>query len=192
LRTTHAFWRTPSGQWRIAPLSGPDQGWKDIRKSSPPMSELRFGDFDGDGATDVLSVQGGRWAISSAGAGRWRTLNPRLGDDVRGLYIADIDQNGIDDLLRVRYEAPAPSTSFRETYEWQVSYDGRTDWKPLKEYSWSTRGPIAPPAPMFAGRFGKAPGGAVLTIDRKGIGRFHGRAEARAGGAADWISRFAY
>jgi hypothetical protein len=192
LRATHAFWRTPTGQWRIAPLSGPDQGWKDISRSSVPMSELRFGDFDGDGATDVLSVQGGRWAISSAGAGRWRNLNPRLGDDVRGLYIADIDESGIDDLLRVQYEAPAASTSFRETYEWQVSYDGRTAWKPLKKYSWSTRGRIAQPAPMFAGRFGKGPGDAVLTIDRKGIGRFHGPAATRAGGGADWVSRFAY
>jgi hypothetical protein len=192
LRTTHAFWRTPSGQWRIAPLSGPDQGWEDAAKSSLPMSELRFGDFDGDGATDVLSVQDGRWAISSAGAGRWRNLNPRLGDEVRGLYIADIDANGIDDLLRVKYEAPSASTSSRETYEWQVSYDGRTAWRPLKKYSWSSPGGTAPPAPVFAGRFGKAPGDAVLTIDGKGIGHFHGPAERRAGDAADWVSRFAY
>ena len=36
-----------------------------------PMSALRFGDFDGDGVTDVLAKENGRWAISSGAALPW-------------------------------------------------------------------------------------------------------------------------
>src|SRR6266511_3794854 len=35
-RTTHAFWRTPSGQWKITTLTGANQGWKDVGSSSFP------------------------------------------------------------------------------------------------------------------------------------------------------------
>lgn len=57
-RTTHAFRRTPSGEWLVTSLSAP--AWQHAQSSSFPMSKLRFGDFTGDGVTDVLAVQNGK------------------------------------------------------------------------------------------------------------------------------------
>jgi hypothetical protein len=62
------------------------------------MSDLRFGDFTGDGVTDVLGVNGGRWAISESARGSWLQLNPHLGDDITSLFIADLDNNNIADV----------------------------------------------------------------------------------------------
>lgn len=194
-RTTHAFWRTPAGQWKLTPLTGPSQGWREVESSRLPLSALRFGDFDGDGVTDVLSVQGGRWAISSSAAGHWRNLNPNLGDDVRELHIADIDGNNVDDIVRLRYTAVTHGPSVRETYTWEVSYDGRTIWRPLKTYRWATLSAnvVQDPGPhVFAGRFGTAPGAGVLTVDRGGTGRFYAPLETRVGAAPDWNSTFSY
>lgn len=191
-RTTHAFWRTPSGQWKITTLTGPNQGWRDVQSSNAPMSALRFGDFTGDGVTDVLSVQGGRWAISESAAGQWHNLNPSLGDGVGTLYFADIDNNNIDDIIRLQYSAVPQGQSVRETMKWEVSYDGRTSWKPLKAYSWMTQTPNMGALYVFAGRFGTAPGAGILTVDRGGIGRFYAPLEARVGAAPDWNSTFAY
>jgi hypothetical protein len=119
-RTTHAFWRTPNGQWKITTLTGPGQGWKDVASSGFPMSALRFGDFNGDGVTDVLAVEGGHWAISSGAAASWSRLNRTLNDDVSKLYIADIDNNNKDDLIRMTYHAvPGMAGGQRtEVIEW--------------------------------------------------------------------------
>ena len=84
-----------------------------------------------------------------------------------------------------------------DVYEWQISFDGTTTWRPLKTFSWPAavgdvgrRGP--PRLPMFAGRFGTAPGGGILMVDRIGIGRFHAPLETRVGAAPDWSSTFNY
>jgi hypothetical protein len=53
-RKTHAFRRAPDGQWFVTPLSRVD--WKPAESSSFPMNRLWFGDFTGDGVTDVLAV----------------------------------------------------------------------------------------------------------------------------------------
>jgi hypothetical protein len=191
-RTTHAFWRTANGQWKITTLTGPGQGWKDAARSSFPMSALRFGDFDGDGVTDVLAVEGGHWAISSGAAARWRRINPTLGDDVSGLFIADVDNNNKDDLIRRKYRALATGVGqVVETVEWEISYDGATPWKPLKSYRWVTPGAGAPVF-TFAGRFGTAPGAGILTVDRGGNGLFYAPLETRVGAKPDWTSTFRY
>jgi hypothetical protein len=101
-RTTHAFWRTQSGQWRVPPLAAP--AWQPAQSSSFPLSKLRFGDFTGDGVTDVLAVQSGRWSISQSATGGWQRLNPYLADEVSSLFIADLNNNNIDDLIRFLYE----------------------------------------------------------------------------------------
>jgi hypothetical protein len=192
-RTTHAFWRTPDAQWKITTLTGPDQGWKHVGSSRFPMSALRFGDFDGDGVTDVLAVESGRWAISSGAAGVWSRINQALGDDVRPLHIADVDHNNKDDLIRLKYRAvPLGSSSVTETYDWEISYDGATSWIPLKHYRWisASSGPMR--IYTFAGRFGMAPGAGILTVDRNGTGQFYAPLESRVGASPDWTSTFRY
>lgn len=191
-RTTHAFWRTPSGQWKIKKLTGADQGWKDVGSSGFPMSALRFGDFDGDGVTDVLAVVSGHWAISSGAAGSWTRLNQSLGDDVRALFIADVNNNNRDDLIRLKYSGTHPSGNMSETYDWEISYDGTTSWQPLKNYHWFWSGDGPRGVYVYAGRFGTAPGAGILTIDRQGVGRFYAPLETRVGAKPDWTSTFRY
>lgn len=57
-RTTHAFWRAPNGGWHVKKLADPESAWEHIGGSSFPMNALRFGDFNGDGVTDVLAGRG--------------------------------------------------------------------------------------------------------------------------------------
>lgn len=189
-RTTHAFWRMPDGEWRVTPLSAPD--WQRVQRSSLPMSDLRFGDFTGDGVTDVLGVNGGRWAISESARGSWRRLNPNLGDDVTFLFIADLGHNNIDDILKLKTTVTSRGGGlFRIHYTWSVSDDGRSRWRDLKTYVWDTRKPILS-GRAFAGRFGAAPGGGVVLTGPDRIGNFHSPAEKPAGASPDWQSLFSY
>ena len=56
-QATHAFRRAPNGQWYLTPLSSP--AWQPVWiASSFPLSALHFGDFTGDGITDVLAIVG--------------------------------------------------------------------------------------------------------------------------------------
>jgi len=191
-RTTHAFWRTSSGQWKVMALTGADQGWKDVASSGFSMSDLRFGDFDGDGVTDVLAVVSGHWAISSGAAGSWSRINTKLGNDVRGLYITDIDNNNRDDLIRLKYSVENHLGNRMEVFDWEISYDGNTRWQPLKSYRLASPGIGASPVYAFAGRFGTAPGAGILTIDRDGVGQFYAPLESRVGAKPDWTSTFRY
>jgi len=187
-RATHAFWRTRNGQWQVTTLTGSDQGWRDVQRSGLQMNALRFGDFDGDGVTDVLAVDRGRWAFSSGGAKPWQPLNASLGTNLRGLIVADIDNNGIDDVIRMTYKTtPIGSGRWTATYVWEVSRDGRTAWQPLKEYSWNMlAGAVAPH--VYAGGFGPVGRDAILTLGVDGIGHFFAPVDT----SPDWTSTFPY
>jgi hypothetical protein len=188
-RTTHAFRRQPSGQWQVTPLTGRD--WTDVESSSFSMSKLRFGDFTGDGVTDVLAVNGGRWAISESARGKWSQLNPSLGDDVSKLFIADLDHNNIDDLLKLKTTAVRLRSAVRSTYTWYVSEDGRSPWRELREYVFTSPGPILS-GRAFAGRFGAAPGGGVVVTGADRVGNFYSPGEKEVGAVPDWRSLFGY
>jgi hypothetical protein len=193
-RTTHAFRRAPNGEWLVTPLSAPN--WHHAQSSSFPLSRLRFGDFTGDGVTDVLAVVGGRWAISESAHSPWRRLNANLGDDVRGLLFADLAHDNVDDVIRLeRTVTPAGFMTVAETFTWWVSDDGRSRWRRLRRYPTSFLPfPFVAgrPALAFAGRFGAAPGGGVLLIGHDRAGRFFSAAESAVGASPDWASLFAY
>jgi hypothetical protein len=194
--TTHAFRRAPDGQWFVTPLSHPD--WQPVQSSRFPMSQLRFGDFTGDGVTDVLAVEGGHWAISESATGQWRRLNPSLGDPVENLFIANMDpDDNVDDILRLDREAvpiqDSPPTE-RTTLTWWRSRNGTEPWTQWKQYVFTYQ--VSPetiaPAYGYAGRFGVAPGGGTLLIDPNRMGHFFSAAEIVAGAVPDWTSLFAY
>ncbi|WP_027159817.1 FG-GAP repeat domain-containing protein [Methylobacter luteus] len=191
-QTTHAFRRTLNNQWMVTALSAPN--WQPIQSSTVAMNKLRFGDFTGDGVTDVLAVRSGRWSISESGRGNWKQLNAFLSDDVSSLLIADLNNNNIDDLIRLEVVASQVNENMvREKFTWMVSDDGRSRWRKLKEYIFTrpATGSI-PPAFALAGRFGAAPGGGVLLTDHNRIGHFYSEAEIASGASPDWSSLFAY
>lgn len=193
-RTTHAFRRTRDGEWLVTPLSAPD--WQHAQSSSFPLARLRFGDFTGDGVTDVLAVENGRWAISEGARTSWRTLNDHLSNDVRRLLFADLNHNNIDDIVRLEMKRITFGYGrVQDTRTWWVSDDGRAPWRQLKQYKaiyfvGSSR--VGGRVLGFAGRFGAAPGGGVLLIDQDRIGQFFSEAEIDAGASPDWQSFFAY
>jgi hypothetical protein len=196
-RTTHAFRRAPDGQWFVTPLSSPD--WKPVQSSSFPMNQLRFGDFNGDGVTDVLAVENGHWAISESASSPWRRLNSSLGDAVGDLFIANMDPNdNIDDILRLERKVQTYRQGFVEYQHveltWWRSKNGTEPWQKWKSYVFDY--PVVPEiVPVyygFAGRFGAASGGGTLVIDQNRMGQFYSQAEIAAGAAPDWTSLFPY
>jgi hypothetical protein len=197
-RTTHAFWRKPTDrQWRVTPLSSPD--WKPVQSSRFPMKQLRFGDFTGDGVTDVLAVENGRWAISESATGTWRRLNSRLGNAVENLIIANMDPNdNIDDILRLERQIKRTQigslSRVRTTFTWWRSKNGTEPWRKWKDYVFEfiDSREVVLPTFGFAGRFGAAPGGGTLVIDQNRLGHFYSEAEIAAGAAPDWTSLFPY
>src|SRR5262249_49752136 len=139
-RTTHAFWRPEKlggrenneGQWFVTPLSHVD--WQPAQSSSFPMDHLQFGDFSGDGVTDVLAVVNGHWAISESATGQWRRLNPALSDPVENLLIANMDpDDNIDDVMRLEVQTKRTQINsivvVRTTLTWWRSRNGIEPWR---------------------------------------------------------------
>jgi hypothetical protein len=196
LRTTHAFWRRDDGQWFVTPLSAPD--WQPVASSGFPLSALRFGDFTGDGVTDVLAVVGGRWSISESAVLGWRPINT-LHDPVAPLHVANMDpDDNIDDLLRLDRNFVSQKVGWQVWVQaeltWMRSRNGTEPWRVWRRYRFDYLASPDKETPVFgfAGRFGSAPGGGTLTIDPDRFGQFHDPAEAAAGRSPDWDSLFPY
>ena len=196
-QTTHAFFRSPDGQWYVTPLGGAD--WHPVASSSFPMSELRFGDFTGDGVTDVLAVVDGHWAISESAVGPWQRLNATLGDPVKDLYIVNMDpDDNIDDLLRLErnsYTFSIASITIEHVeLTWWRSRNGTDPWERWRSYAFEY--PLDAEhesvSHAFVGRFGAVPAGATLVIDESRTGQFFSPVEVRLGRPADWSSGFPY
>ena len=193
-RTTHAFRRAPNGQWFVTPLA--HQDWQPVGSSGFPMNKLRFGDFTGDGVTDVLAVEEGRWAISESARGTWRRLNPTLDDPVKDLFIANMDpDDNIDDILRLDRDYQQIEGGQRITLTWWRSHNGIGEWKKWKAYVFTvpanSREHILPSF-GFVGRFGATLGSDTMVIAPNRMGHFFNEAERRVGVSPDWVSIFPY
>jgi VCBS repeat protein len=158
---TDIFRRDPNGRWSVVAPGSHD--WRVLGSSSFPLSQLRFGDFTGDGITDVLSVEKGRWAISRSGTGQWEELNPKISTPVESVLIADLDANGKDDVAQL------------STYTWQVSWDGRSEWKNVTTLS-SLQTLEKGSFPRFAGYFDNLAGADLLLVDGTRFGRLYSKA----------------
>ena len=197
-QTTHAFYRAPSGEWKVKKLSEPNSDWEYIGGSHKPMSELRLGDFTGDGVTDVLAVNGGTWAISESARKKWQPLNRNLNDPVKDLFIANMDSDdNIDDILRLEIQSkPAQGNAKDVEVIWRRSRNGVDRWREFKRYSfnypsWQPLGiGFVYPGLSFVGRFSSASGG-TLTVDEKRIGHFFSLGSAQVPPQL-WWSRFPY
>jgi hypothetical protein len=98
--------------------------FKEIQTSSFRVSELRFGDFNHDGKTDIFGVGSKDWQVSYAPAsGRgmfssWQALRPKLSDSAASLIVADFNGDGTADI----------ATDCSNSACWQISYGGKADW----------------------------------------------------------------
>ena len=206
-RTPHAFRRAPDGQWYLTALFNYRPGdrpvWEAAGSSGQPLEALRFGDFDGDGITDVLGKNEGRWAFSKGARTTWENLNSDLGNNVTTLIIANMDTDDkLDDVLRFQrerriYTFDDGQQAEQIEFTWWRSKDGRGPWEHWHTDNYVPRGrPKWDPAldlPLigFIGRF-KSSGVGTFIIDPSRIGMFFSKAEFDAGRSAYWRSEFAY
>jgi hypothetical protein len=72
------------------------------------MKDLRFGDIDGDGITDVISISGGTLSFSSGARHVWSPLGVSL-QSMDGIFVADLDGDGFADIARYTLKA-VPNT----------------------------------------------------------------------------------
>ena len=82
------------------------------------LPDLAFGDFTGDGKTDVFRADGTHWYISEGGTGSWRQLNTsavRLPD----LAFGDFTGDGKTDVFRA------------DGTHWYISEGGTGSWRQL-------------------------------------------------------------
>ncbi len=197
-RTTGAFRRDANGQWFVTPLTGVN--WQPVQSSGTPMADLRFGDFTGDGVTDVLAVIGGRWSISESARAPWRRINASLGDGVRPLLVANMDaDDNIDDLLKVdRSVQPVLVNNTVRSYRVRIrilrSRNGTGPWVSWQERTWNVAvdPTLVVPVWAFAARFGAAPGGGTMIINPTRHGEFFSAAEVARGASPNWTASMAY
>jgi hypothetical protein len=176
--TTDVFHRAPDGQWSA--ISPGIYDWTALQSSSFPLSDLRFGHFNNDRVTDVIAVEGGRWAVSYGGATTWDPLKSGLADRLEALRIADIDADGLDDILR--YTASRDGL----TGSWEISRGGATRWQPLAHLAWADTPQAREFHPAnhvrwFLGRFNRGPDWAgydVLALDHERMGHLYSTGRA--------------
>lgn len=195
-RPTHAFWRGDGGFWFVTPLTQPG-GWTLVQTSSFPFSSLRFGDFTGDGVTDVLANEANHWAISNAARGSWQKLNPTLNDPVEGpyIFIANMDAtDNIDDILKLDVPVVGIQGTTTLSATWMRSTNGTTPWNTWKSYAYTVDGDhfedYVPMGFAEVGHFRGGPGATALTIDPNRIGHFFSPAQSKD--RQEWLSAFAY
>jgi hypothetical protein len=99
ISTTQA--QSTASQWMVS--SGGNENFQKLKKG-PPLSQLGFGDFDGDGKTDVFFIgavrdDGYEWMYSPGGTGDFKKLlvGPRV--EVRYLRFGDFDGDRKTDVL---------------------------------------------------------------------------------------------
>ncbi|MBZ5629818.1 MAG: VCBS repeat-containing protein [Acidobacteriia bacterium] len=130
-RRDDIFWADGT-TWRVS--SGGSGPFNQVNTSSFRVKDLRFGDFDGDGKTDVFGVVSNgvfdTWSYSKSAQGSWSDgfLQEALAP-VDRLVVADFDGNGRADIATW---AP-PDMTFDDrivSWDWRFSYDGLHNWTP--------------------------------------------------------------
>ncbi|HEX8793095.1 MAG TPA: FG-GAP-like repeat-containing protein [Polyangiaceae bacterium] len=86
---------TDGATWYLA--SG-GQNFVAVGGSSHVAADLRFGDLDGNGITDVFTIDGGRWAYSSGARAPWNHLSGPCTGSMSGVVLGDFDGDGTADV----------------------------------------------------------------------------------------------
>ncbi|NOT13853.1 MAG: VCBS repeat-containing protein [Methylococcaceae bacterium] len=156
-RVQDIFRRTPEGEWWI--VSPGYYGWEHLGGSSQPLDALRFGDFNADRIADII-VENDKWLVSWSGRFKWEPLNEHVSTSLKNLLIADLDGNGIDDIIRY-------STNGNVKGNWEVSWNGKSNWLTLATLTWPGVAliPWSSTVQGYVGRFSGSAASDLLSVD---------------------------
>ncbi len=87
-------------------------------------------DFNGNGITDLFSVQGGRWMVLYEGKGQWKQINS-AGESLNDLRFGDINGDKITDVLTVNGQNKV-MVSYNGTGAWTVITDSGEQTKDIR------------------------------------------------------------
>lgn len=113
------------GSWYVS--SGGSASFLEANTSSKGIDELRFGDFDGDGLTDVFAIESTVWKVSYGATSGWTPLAASLTGSVDNLFVADFDADGHADIGKItdiHSSGPGNVTS----WTFSISHGGGTGW----------------------------------------------------------------
>ena len=85
-----------------------------------PASNLRVGDFDGDGKDDLFLATGAAWYYAPGGSSEWHFLNAET-DAIDNLLFGDFDGDGRTDVLT------------KHGRDVLVSWSGTSNWEKINE-----------------------------------------------------------
>jgi hypothetical protein len=126
---------TWGGKWRVSTAKdsahlGGTSKWKVINTSDVGVRDVRLGDFDGDGKSDVFTTWGGKWRVSVAkdsaslgGTSKWKKINTSdvgVGD----IQLGDFDRDRKADVFTTwggkwRVSVAKDSASLGGTSKWK-------------------------------------------------------------------------
>ncbi len=118
------------GEWFIAEIPTPNNysdyrnwAWQKINSSNKTVEQLGFGDFNGDGTTDVFNANGKDWYISFGGSSGWDLLSSNTTITLNKLRFGDFNNDGKTDVFKANLEG------------WYVSYGGSSGWERINSSS---------------------------------------------------------
>jgi hypothetical protein len=129
-RRDDIFWADGT-TWRVS--SGGSEPFAYAQTSSFRVKDLRLGDFNGDGHTDVFGVGKAGWQVSySNGAlplSSWTALPVSLTETVDGLIVGDFDGVGRAGIIKFSTPAIDPISGTLNHWDWMHWHFGLDDWK---------------------------------------------------------------
>lgn len=104
--------------WYYSPAG--KTAWRFLSAKTETIHQLLFGDFDGDGRTDVVKIENGQFMVSWGGISDWEVLNPNptggrltlLPTATSAMAVGDFDGDKIPDIF------------WADGHTWWVSYGG--------------------------------------------------------------------